>query len=76
MQAIVRTKEHAMDRYLANAEGWGAAIQLLHELTTEKDVKRLNIYCKNNKYNKYLGMMIRRFTNLGVVCSEVSICII
>ena len=44
-----------MDRYPANAEGWGTAIQLLHELATEKDVKRLNTYCKNNKYNKYLG---------------------
>jgi hypothetical protein len=55
MQAIVRTKEHAMDRYPANAEGWGNAIQLLHELATEKDVKRLNTYCENNKYNKYLG---------------------
>ena len=44
-----------MDCYPANAEGWGTAIQLLQELATEKDVKRLNAYCKNNKYNKYLG---------------------
>ncbi len=51
----MRTKEHVMDRYPANAEGWGTAIRLLHELATEKDVKRLNAYCKNNKYNKYLG---------------------
>jgi hypothetical protein len=55
MQAIMRTKEHAMDRYPANAKGWGTAIQLLHELATEKDVERLNTYCENNKYNKYLG---------------------
>jgi hypothetical protein len=54
MQAIVRTKEHAMDCYPANAEGWETAIQLLHGLATEKEVKRLNAYCKNNKYNKYL----------------------
>ncbi len=75
MQAIVRTKEHAMDCCPANAKGWGTAIQLLHELATEKDVKRLNAYCENNKYNIW-GMMIRRFTNLGVVCSKVSVCII
>ncbi len=55
MQAIVRTKEHAMDRYPTNAEWWRTAIQLLHELVTEKDVKRLNAYCENNKYDKYLG---------------------
>jgi hypothetical protein len=55
MQAIVRTKEHVMDRYPANAKGWGTVIGILHELTTEKDVKRLNAYCENNKYNKYLG---------------------
>ena len=44
-----------MDRYPTNTKGWGTAIQLLHELATEKDVKRLNAYCKNNKYDKYLG---------------------
>jgi hypothetical protein len=44
-----------MDRYPANAEGRGTAIQLLHELATEKDVKRLNAYCENNKYDEYLG---------------------
>ncbi len=44
-----------MDCYPAKAEGWGTAIQLLHELATEKDVKRLNAYCKNNKHNEYLG---------------------
>jgi hypothetical protein len=76
MQAIVRTKENAMDHYPANAEGYGTAIQLLHELATEKDNKRLNIYCEKNNYNKYLGVMIQRFTNLGVMRSEVSVCII
>ncbi len=44
-----------MDRYPANAKGWGNVIQLLHELAMEKDVKRLNAYCENNKYDKYLG---------------------
>jgi hypothetical protein len=44
MQAIVRTKEHSMDCYPANAEGWGVTIQLLHELAMEKDIKRLNTY--------------------------------
>ena len=44
-----------MDHYPANAEGWGTAIQLLHELATEKDVERLNTNCEKNKYNKYLG---------------------
>ncbi len=51
----MRMKEHVMDRCPANAKGWGTASQLLHELATEKDVKRLNAYCENNKYNKYLG---------------------
>ena len=55
MQAIVRMKEHAMERYPGNAEGWDTAIRILHELATVKDVKRLNAYCKNNKYNEYLG---------------------
>ncbi len=50
----MRTKEHVMDCYPANAEGWGTAIQLLHGLATEKDINRLNAYCKNNKSNKYL----------------------
>jgi hypothetical protein len=54
MQAILRTKEHAMDCYSANAKKWGTAIRILHELATEKDIKRLNAYCENNKYNKYL----------------------
>ena len=51
----MRTKEHVMDRYPTNAKGWGKAIQLLHELATEKDVKRLNAYCEKSRYNKYLG---------------------
>ena len=44
-----------MDRNPTNAEGWGAAIQLLRELATETDVKKLSAYCKNSRYNKYLG---------------------
>ncbi len=44
-----------MDCYPANAEGWGTTIQLLHELARENDIKRLNTYCKKDKYNKYLG---------------------
>ncbi len=51
----MRTKEHAVDCYPAYAKKWGTAIQLLHELATEKDVERLNTYCENNKYNEYLG---------------------
>ncbi len=43
-----------MDCYSANAKKWGTAIRILHELATEKDIKRLNAYCENNKYNKYL----------------------
>ena len=44
-----------MDCYPANAEGWGTAIQLVHGLATEKDVKRLSAYCENSRYDKYLG---------------------
>ena len=44
-----------MDCFPANAEGWGTVIRILHELAMEKDVKRLNAYCKNDKHNKYLG---------------------
>ncbi len=51
----MRMKEHVMDRYPTNANRWGTAIRILHELAMEKDVKRLNAYCENNKYNKYLG---------------------
>ncbi len=67
----MRTKEHVMDHYPANAEGWGTAIQLLHELATEKDVKRLSAYCEDIRYyNKHLGES-RRFTKLGFVRSGV-----
>jgi hypothetical protein len=68
----VRTNEHAKDPYPANAEGWGTAIQLLHELATEKDVKRLNAYCENNKYDKYLGDDGLEIYKLGVMRSKVS----
>ncbi len=51
----MRTKEHAMNCYPANAKEWGTVIRILHELATKKDVKRLNAYCENDKYNKYLG---------------------
>jgi hypothetical protein len=44
-----------MDRCPTNVEGWGTSIQLLHELATVKDVKRLNAYCKIDKYNEYLS---------------------
>ncbi len=49
----MRTKEHVMDPYPTNAEGWGTAIQLLREFAREKDVKRLSAYCE--EYDKYLG---------------------
>ena len=44
-----------MDCYPANAEGWEMAIQMLHELAAEKDIKRLNAYFEKNRYDKYLG---------------------
>jgi hypothetical protein len=44
-----------MDRCPANVGGWGTSIRILHELATVKDVKRLNAYCKIDKYNEYLG---------------------
>ena len=44
-----------MERHPGNAKGWGTAIGILHELAMVKDVKRLNAYCKNDKYNEYLG---------------------
>ena len=65
-----------MDCYPANAEGWGTVIQLLHGLATEKDVKMLNTYCKTINTISIWGMMIRKFTNLGVIHSKVSVCII
>ncbi len=44
-----------MDRCPANVGGWGTSFRLLHELATVKDVKRLNAYCKIDKYNEYFG---------------------
>jgi hypothetical protein len=49
MQTNVRTKEHVMDKYPVNAKGWETVIQLLRELATEKDVKRLNAYCEDSR---------------------------
>ena len=49
------TKEHAMERYPSDPVGWGIAIDLLHELATEEDVKWLSVYYVGNKYNWYLG---------------------
>ncbi len=49
------TKEHAMERYPLDPVGWGMAIDLLRELVTEEDVKRLSVYCTDNKYDRYLG---------------------
>ena len=40
MQALVNTKEHAMERYPSDPAGWGLAIDLLRELATEEDVRR------------------------------------
>jgi hypothetical protein len=56
MQALVDTKKHAMERYPSDPAGWGMAINLLHELATEEEVRRLNKkYCSDPKYSKYLG---------------------
>ena len=57
MQAIVSAKEHAMECYPLNLVRWGMAIDLLHELATERDVKRLSAYCycPDSKYDRYLG---------------------
>ena len=49
------TKEHAMERYPSDCVGWGMVIDLLRELATEEDVKRLSVYCADNKYARYLG---------------------
>ena len=40
MQALMNTKEHAMECYPSDPAGWGVAIDLLRKLATEKDVKR------------------------------------
>ena len=55
MQAIMNTKEHAMESYPSDPVGWGMAIDLLRELATEEDVKRLSEYCADTKYDTYLG---------------------
>ena len=55
MQALVNTKEHAMERYPSDPAGWGMALDLLCELATEEDVRRLSEYCSDPKYNRYLG---------------------
>ena len=51
----MNTKEHAMERYPSDPAGWGMAIDLLRELATEEDVRRLSKYCSDPKYSKYLG---------------------
>ena len=55
IQALVNTKEHAMEHYPLDPAGWGMAINLLRELTVEEDVRRLSEYCLDAKYKKYLG---------------------
>jgi hypothetical protein len=55
MQAIMNTKEHAMESYPSDPVEWGMAIDLLRELATEEDVKRLSEYCADTKYDTYLG---------------------
>jgi hypothetical protein len=55
MQALVNTKEHGMERYPLDPARWGMAIDLLRELVTEEDVKRLSKYCSDTKYDMYLG---------------------
>jgi hypothetical protein len=52
MQAIVRMKEHVMELYPSDPAGWGMAIDLLRELAMEEDVKRLSVYCADNKYDR------------------------
>jgi hypothetical protein len=44
-----------MERYPSDPAGWGMAIDLLCELATEEDVRRLSKYCSDPKYSKYLG---------------------
>ena len=55
MQAIVSVKEHVMDHYPSNPVGWGRTIDLLRELATERDIKRLSVYCTDSKYDRYWG---------------------
>ena len=54
MQAIVSTKEHAMDCHPPNPMEWGMAIDLLGELATKRDIKRLSVCCANSKYDRHL----------------------
>ena len=55
MQALVNTKKHVMERYPSDPAGWGLAINLLRELATEEDMRRLSKYCSDAKYKRYLG---------------------
>ena len=55
MQAIVSTKEHVMDCYPLNRVGWGTTIDLPCELATERDIKRLSVYCADSKYDRNFG---------------------
>ena len=54
-QALVNTKEHAMESYPSDPAGWGMAINLLRALATEEDVRRLSEYCLDAKYKKIFG---------------------
>ena len=49
MQVILNTKEHVMERHPLDPKGWGMAIDLLRELATEEDVKRLSEYWADTK---------------------------
>ena len=44
-----------MKCYPSDPVGWGMPIDLLRELATEEDVKRLIEYCADTKYGKNLG---------------------
>ena len=52
IQALVNTKEHAMECYSSDPTGWGMAINLLRELAMEEDVRRLSEYCSDPNYNR------------------------
>ena len=54
-EALLDTKEHAIEGYPSDPAGWGMAIDLLRELAMEEDVRRLSEYCSDPKYNRYLG---------------------
>ena len=51
----VRSVRHVMDHYPSNPVGWGRTIDLLRELATERDIKRLSVYCTDSKYDRYWG---------------------